>query len=180
MWERLESPNTHMYVLKLLGNYLHWFRTRFPTVDLLTIVDPIVLFCHRSTVQIHIQTQHPHIQICVWCSSISGISHYSPLVSTFKSSNSRWFVYVFHLRTPWAIEDLNTGPLCSRGLRIPNFHHQLAHPDTQELNYHVLLEVRNVHRTSTCTSSNFTSPKHPTTKPWPCAMLAFAGHSFRY
>ena len=39
-----------LFVLKLLANYLHWFCTRFPTVDLLTIVDPIVLYCYRSTV----------------------------------------------------------------------------------------------------------------------------------
>ena len=39
-----------LFVLQLSGNYLYWFCTHFPTVDLLTIVDPAVLYCYRSTV----------------------------------------------------------------------------------------------------------------------------------
>jgi len=51
-----------LFVLERFGNYLHWFCTRFPTVDLLTIVDPIVLYRYRSTVWIPIQMQ-PFVKV---------------------------------------------------------------------------------------------------------------------
>ena len=45
-----------LVILELFQNCLHWFCTRSPTTDLLTTMDPIVLYCYRSTVWIPIQT----------------------------------------------------------------------------------------------------------------------------
>ena len=43
-------PIVLLFIFQLCWSYLHWFCTPSPTVDLLTIVDPIGLYCHRSMV----------------------------------------------------------------------------------------------------------------------------------
>ena len=64
-----------LFVLELLGNYLHCFCTRFPTVDLLTIVNPIVLYCYRSTVWIPIQTHTHRVVFYLTCEDKRGQVH---------------------------------------------------------------------------------------------------------